>query len=94
MFEQPTNSAGEDVSKQEAKWLDFVTVAFEAAKLPEVARNELEAGTYTNAEIAEKLRADPERLMSMLMDVSKMGSPSAKRSILSFAVDMIESEKE
>ena len=78
----------------DAKWQNFVAAAFNAAELPEVGENDLELGTYTNAQIAEKLRGNPGRLLSLLMNVSKMGSPAQKRSILSFAVESIESERE
>lgn len=92
MSEQLTNR--EAPSADEAKWQKFVTIAFEAAKLPEVTEDQLEAGSYTNVQIAEKLRDDPLRLLSLLNGVSRMDSPVEKRSILSFAVDIVESEKD
>lgn len=75
-------------------YLDLIMKAFETAGLPEVNESQLEAGTYTNAQLAEKMRGDPGKLIHLLMNVSTMGnSPAAKRSILSIAVDMID-EKE
>jgi hypothetical protein len=75
----------------DAKYQEFVTKAFIAAGLPEVEEHQLETGTYTNAQIAEKMRGDPRKLLSLLMGVSNMGKSQAeKRSILSFAVDMVD----
>ncbi len=74
--------------EQEAKWQKFVETSFKAAGLSEVDQSQLETGTYTNAQIAEKLRDDPQKLLSLLMNVSNMGNEAEKRSILSFAVDM------
>jgi len=77
--------------QKEAKWQKFVESAFKTAKLPEVKEEELEIGTYTNAQVAEKFRDDPLGLLKLLMGLSKMGGGNAsRRSILSFAVDMIE----
>lgn len=73
----------------EAKWQQFVETAFKAAGLPEVTENQLEPGTYTNAQIAEKMRGKPTKLLALLMQVSKTGGVAEKRSILSFAVDMV-----
>ena len=74
----------------EEKWQKLVKTAFEAAGLPEVAEDQLEPGTYTNAQIAEKLRSNPARFVRMLMEVSELGNQAEKRSTLSFAVDLIE----
>ena len=78
--------------QNEEKWEEFVEAAFKAADLPEVEEDRLETGTYTNAQIAEKLRDDPMKLMSLLMQIENMGGYAKKRSILSFAVDMVDSE--
>ena len=84
----------EQTPEQQVKWQKFVDSAFQAADLPEVPEEQLEVGTYTNAQIAEKLQGDPMKLLSLLMGVSTMGSHAEKRSILSFAVEMAEEEKE
>ena len=76
------------MAQNEEKWNEFVEKAFEAAGLPEVSEDQLETGTYTNAQVAEMYRNDPTRLLSLLMGVSNLGNPAEKRSILSFAVDM------
>ena len=65
--------------------------AFSAAGLPEVPRDELEAGTYTNAEIAESFRDDPLKLFAILVDISTVKSLAEKRSLLSFVVDAMKS---
>lgn len=92
MSEEVTNR--EVPSADEVKWQRFVTTAFKAAELPEIAEDQLETGTYTNAQIAEKLRDDPMKLLSLLMGVSRMGSHLDKRSMLSFAIEITESEKD
>lgn len=74
-----------------AKYQEFVEKAFAVAGLPEVDETQLEIWTYTNAQIAEKMRGKPEELLSLLMRVSDLGSEAEKRSILSFAVDMSDS---
>jgi hypothetical protein len=73
----------------EARWQQFVDSAFNKAGLPEVESDRLETGTYTNAEIAEKFRNNPIKLLSLLMTVSELGDPDTKRSVLSFAVDKL-----
>lgn len=73
----------------DVEWQAFVESVFKAANMPEVEVDKLEAGTYTNAQIAQKLKANPERLFSLLAQVTNMGSPAEKRSVLSFAVDML-----
>lgn len=70
------------------KWAEFVESAFKAARLPEVEENQLETGTYTNAQIAEKV-GDPFRLMQLLMALPEGGGDASRRQILSFAVDML-----
>jgi hypothetical protein len=75
-----------DADKQYQK---LVEASFKAAGLPEVDEKDLETGTYTNAQIAEKLRGNPMKLVQLLMSLDAMGGDVAtKRSILSFAVDM------
>lgn len=76
------------------KWELFVEKAFAAADLPEVPVDMLEAGTYTNTQIAEKFRQDPVGLVALLMALPKNGSVASRRSILSFAVETIEAKKE
>ncbi|MFC1598842.1 hypothetical protein ACFL2U_02470 [Patescibacteria group bacterium] len=74
------------------EWLDsekgkeLFEKAFETAGLPEVEERDLETGTYTNQQIAEKFD-DPKDLLVLLMKLPG-GDPASKRSILSFAVDM------
>lgn len=65
---------------------EFFTKVFEAAGLPEVDEKDLEPGTYTNRQIAEKV-VSPEDLLFMLMGLLG-GCQASKRSILSFMVDM------
>jgi len=77
--------------QNDTKWQKFVESAFKAAGLPEVTADQLETGTYTNAEIAEKFRGNPIELLNLLMGVSNQGGPAEKRNILSLAVDMIKS---
>lgn len=78
--------------EDKVKWQAFCTSAFNAAGLPEVPESELETGTYTNAQIAGKLHDNPTKLLQLLMGVSQLGSAVEKRSILSFAVDMVEKD--
>lgn len=66
----------------------FVESAFKAADLPEIDEANLELGTYTNQQIAEKINK-PESLLALLMNLSG-GDNASRRSILSFAVDMID----
>ena len=75
------------------EWQKFTEAVFKAADLPEVTEDQLEPGTYTNAQIAEKLRDDPIKFMGLMMDVSNMGNQVQKRSLLSFIVDMIVSKE-
>jgi len=83
------------MNDKEEKWQKLVNSAFEAAKLPEVTEDQLETGTYTNAQIAEKMRDKPVKFLSLLMDISQMGGGNAsRRSILSFAVDMVDEEEQ
>ena len=73
------------------KWFDteegkaMIQQAFEATGLPEVEEKDLELGTFTNRQIAEKFEA-PAELILILMGLPE-GSPASMRSILSFAVD-------
>lgn len=74
------------------KWFDteagkaMIQQAFEAIGLPEVEEDDLESGTFTNQQIAEKFEY-PAELISILKGLPK-GSPASMRSLLSFAVDM------
>ncbi len=79
------------MSDADKKYQQLVEKSFEAAGLPEVDVKDLETGTYTNAQIGEKLRSNPLKLVQLLMRLSVIGGDVAsKRSILSFAVDMPE----
>ncbi len=80
--------------QSDIKWYMLVAKAFKAAELPEVTKDQLEAGTYTNLEIAEKFRGDRMRLVMLLMNLPQAGGHASMRSILSFAVEQIESESE
>ncbi|HEY4505423.1 MAG TPA: hypothetical protein VJG67_01915 [Candidatus Paceibacterota bacterium] len=80
------------VQNDETRWAAFVESAFKAANLPDVPKDELETGTYTNRQIADNFRQRPIEFMSLLMDLPD-GSDASRRSILSFAVDLIEDEK-
>lgn len=76
--------------KKQAIWENLVHKSFVAAGLTEVDEKDLESGTYTNAQIAMALINDPMKLVQLLMDVEHIGNQAEKRSILSFAVDIIE----
>ncbi len=67
----------------EVQWQEFVKSQFEAAGLPEVDPSQLETGTYTNAQIAEKFRGRPEELRALLNRVPRTGNEAEKRNILS-----------
>ena len=66
----------------------LVAIAFETANLHEVDENELEIGTYTNAQVAVKC-SSPTQLVALLMKLPDGGGNASRRSVLSFAVDMI-----
>ncbi|MBI3421043.1 MAG: hypothetical protein HY006_03185 [Candidatus Sungbacteria bacterium] len=74
------------------KWNEFVAAAFEAAGLPEVDERNLEPGTYTNQQIVAKVR-HPSELLRLLTGLPQDSSVAAKRSILSFALDLLGREK-
>ncbi len=62
---------------------------FAEAGLPEVDDDQLEAGTYSNATIKEMMRQQPLALAHLLSEIARSSdSPAAKRSTLSFGVDM------
>ena len=65
---------------------------FKAADLPEVEESDLEPGTYTNQQIAEKF-GDPKDLILLLMKLPQGVGNASKRSTLSFAVDQYFSNK-
>lgn len=71
----------------EDKWRVLVKAAFDAAGLPEVDEKDLETGTYTNKQIAERFRDRPKKLIELLISVTGFGSEAERRSILSFVVD-------
>ena len=60
---------------------------FKAVDLSEVEERDLEIGTYTNRQIAEKFD-DPRKLTAILMSLPNT-SPASKRSIMSFTVDLL-----
>ena len=77
-----------EMSDDEEKWQDFVDKAFKVIDLPEVDTEDLEVGTYTNAQIAEHFRKNSLGLVSLL-DKLPGSSVASRRSILSFVVDML-----
>ena len=67
----------------------LIKSAFDDAGMPEVTKDQLEVGTYTNADLAAFFN-DPMEFLMMTMKVSKSGdSPVSKRSVMSFAVEML-----
>ena len=70
---------------------ELVEKAFKAVDLPEVDEKDLEPGTYTNRQLA-KMIAGPGSLVVLLMRLPG-NDPASKRSILSFAVEKIQSEE-
>ena len=64
---------------------------FETAELPEIDSKDLEPGTYTNRQIAEKFD-DPAELIEVLMSLPG-NSPASNRSVLSVYVKKMESDK-
>lgn len=69
----------------------LMAAAFEAAELPEVDETDLEIGTYTNLQLAEK-SGSPEKLLMLLMRLPREINSASRRSIMSFAVEMWEGE--
>lgn len=61
--------------------------AFEDAGLEEIDESQLEPGTYTNAQITEMMRGDPDQLVFLLTHLPTGAGAGSMRSILSFAVD-------
>ena len=79
----------------ETKWYDteqgksLIKSAFDDAGMPEVTKDQLEVGTYTNADLATFF-SDPMDFLMMAMKMSgSVASPTSKRSIMSFAVEML-----
>lgn len=72
----------------ESKWKEFYQLCFKTAEIPEVKQEDLEVGTYTNQQIAEHFRKEPEKLVAVLMQLPKDANPGSKRSILSFLIEM------
>ncbi len=69
----------------------LIEKAFIETGLPEVSESQLETGTYTNAQIVEKLVKKLFVLFVLLARFREMNTDSAtKRSMLSFAVEMSE----
>lgn len=71
------------------KWKKLVEDAFEAAGLPEVSEDQLEAGAYTNAQMIEKMKGKIFRLVDILLNVDSNYSPAYKRSVVSFTINLI-----
>lgn len=67
---------------------DFIKDTFDQAGMPEVLKKDLEPGTYTNEELAEFF-ADPLEFWRTVWQLRFTTDPVAKRSILSFAVEMM-----
>ncbi len=79
----------------EIKWYEtergkaLIKSAFDDAGMHEVTKDQLEVGTYTNADLAAFF-SDPMEFLIMTTKMSKSGtSPVSKRSIMSFAVEML-----
>ena len=68
------------------KGKEFIERAFRAADLPEVNEADLEPGTYTNQQIAEKVK-NPVELLALLMNLPG-DDRASNRSVLSFAAEM------
>jgi len=62
--------------------------AFEEAGLPEINESRLEPGTYTNAQMAEKMAGHIPELKAFLRQLDQHGSPAANRSTLSMAINL------
>lgn len=88
----PTDYDNSSKNDQEAKWNQFVEHVFKKANLPEVDPSQLEAGTYTNAVIAQAFRHNPEWLVVALTRISHL-DPATKRSMLSFQVEILQTLK-
>lgn len=86
MTEQ-TSPQGADISGDDV-WQKLLNTAFEAAGLPEVKEEELETGTYTNAQMISKVKEYPV-LLGLLLSLPKGASAASNRSVLSFAVDAL-----
>jgi hypothetical protein len=61
--------------------------AFQKAGLDEVTEDQLSEGTYTNAQIVEKMHTDFMNLITMLMEVSHVHDLTGRRTFLCYAVD-------
>jgi hypothetical protein len=74
----------------EERWNFFVTTAFKAVDLPEVAEDALEEGQFSNASIAESFRHNIPHLVSLLIRLPEEATTTEKRNILSAAVAKLE----
>lgn len=79
----------QNAAESERAWQVFAERAFAAVGLPEVDVSELKSGSYTNAQIAQKLRYLPNQLLIILMGTAQMGTPENRRDLLSAATDEI-----
>ncbi|HUW24631.1 MAG TPA: hypothetical protein VMW04_03315 [Patescibacteria group bacterium] len=84
-------SGERDLIDPETLWSAFVEAAFKAAGLPEVPADQLEIGTYTNAQIAERFRKNLLGFIAVLQNLPE-GDNASRRSILSFAAEMMDEE--
>jgi hypothetical protein len=66
----------------------YVKKAFKNAGMPEVERKDLEAGTYTNEDLAAFF-PNKDAFWHALNQLRFSNDPRSKRSILSFAVEMM-----
>jgi hypothetical protein len=66
----------------------LIEASFTAANLPEVEEKQLEAGVYTNQQIAEKCPT-PVAFVLLLMQLPQGVGNASQRSILSLAVGML-----
>ena len=65
----------------------FLKTAFAKADLPEIKKKDLEPGTYTNLEIAERTKSVEYLAQLLVMFIDEL--PEEKRALLSFAVKKI-----
>jgi len=78
-----------EIDIRENKWQRYYKSQFGVIALPEVETDQLSQGLYTNAQIAEKFRANPYGLIQLLKIINPTCDEYTKRSILSQAVDEI-----
>lgn len=69
------------------KYLVMLGLVFKVARLPEITEIQRPPGSYTNAQLIEKMAAYPYDLVRLLMRVPKGNSESFNRKLLSAEVD-------